>query len=78
MMVEFTDHAKRAFLLGEKEGAVCSWCGVTLPNDYYFLLSAWRSRGKELVSPRMRFCDKCWQKIEHIVSHQTRQLKMPT
>lgn len=76
--MEFTEHTRRAFLVGEKEGAVCSWCGAMLPSDYYLLLSAWRSKEKEIVSPRMRFCDKCWGKIEYLVSHQARQLKMPT
>ena len=76
-MIEFTDFAKQASLAGEKAGAVCSFCGVVLGKDYYMLLSAWRSSSKELVSPMMRFCDKCWGKIERRVSHEERQLKIP-
>ena len=75
--MEFTEHAKRADLAGEKEGAVCSFCGGKLPKDYYLLLSAWRSETKELVSPTMRFCAECWGKIESAVYRQVRQLKMP-
>lgn len=57
--MEFTEQARRADLAGEKEGAVCSFCGGKLPKDYYLLLSAWRSESKELVSPVMRFCAEC-------------------
>lgn len=76
-MIEFTEHAKRAVLAGEKAGAVCSWCGSVLGNDYYMLLSAWRSGSKELVSPMMRFCDKCWRKIERKVSYTEREISLP-
>jgi hypothetical protein len=75
--IEFTGHTHRAILAGEKAGAVCSWCGTTLPKDYYLLLSAWRSETKELVSPVMRFCAECWKRIETKVYRQGRQLKMP-
>ena len=75
--MEFTEHAKRADLAGEKAGAVCSFCGAVLPGDYYLLLSAWRSGAKELVGPQMRFCDKCWNKIQDTVSRKRRQVKMP-
>jgi len=75
--LEFNEHARRALLAGEKEGSVCSFCGAKLPGDYYLLLSAWRSKTKELVSPTMRFCAECWQKIEKTVYRQVRQLKMP-
>jgi len=74
--IAFTEHAHRAQLRGEKEGAVCSFCGAQLPHDYYLLLSAWRSQTQELVSPAMRFCDNCWQHIENILSHEVRQLKV--
>lgn len=74
--MEFTEHARRADLAGEKEGSVCSFCGAKLPKDYYLLLSAWRSETKELVSPTMRFCAECWGKIEDTVYRQVRQLKM--
>lgn len=76
MKVEFSEHAATALVPGEKEGAVCSFCGAELPKDYYLLLSAWRSESKELVAPRMRFCAGCWGKIEHVVYSQVRQLKM--
>jgi hypothetical protein len=72
-----TEHARRTNLFGETEEVVCSFCGAKLGNDYYLLLSTWRSETKELVSPRMRFCEDCWGKIEKIVYHQVRQLKMP-
>lgn len=75
--MEFTEHAHRATLPGEKQGAVCSFCGAKLPKDYYLLLAAWRSETKELVSPVMRFCTECWGKIETEVDRQVRQLKMP-
>lgn len=73
----FTEHAHRALLSGERAGAVCSFCGTTLPSDYYLLLSAWRSKTQELVSPRMRFCAKCWDLLEDLVSAQVSQLRLP-
>jgi len=75
--MEFTKHAEGALLEGEKAGAVCSFCGTKLPSDYYLLLAAWRSERKELVSPRMRFCAKCWEHIEAKVYQEVRQLVMP-
>lgn len=76
MSIEFTEHARHALLAGEKAGAVCSFCGRELRKDYYLLLSAWRSETKEIVSPTMRFCDKCWAMIETKVGSEVRQLKM--
>jgi len=67
LATDFTGHARQANLAGEKEGAVCSFCGAELGKDYYLLLSAWRSETKELVSPVIRFCADCWKKIEKIV-----------
>lgn len=77
MNIEFTEHAKRADLAGEKEGSVCSFCGGRLPKEYYLLLSAWQSETKELVGPVMRFYSDCWGKIKDTVYRQVRQLKMP-
>ena len=73
---KFDNYAREAMLVAEKKGAVCSFCGARLPTDYYLLLSAWRSQEKELVSPSMRFCQQCWERIEMVVYSQVRQLQM--
>ena len=73
-MTEFDEHSKRALLAGEKAGCVCSFCGAVLPANYYMLLEGWRSEDKELVSPTMRFCLKCWERIEKTVYSAEKQL----
>ena len=76
MKLEFTEHAQTALIRQERPPAVCSFCGAQLPTDYYLLLSAWRSEEKELVTPVMRFCPACWERIEHTAYKALRQLQL--
>jgi hypothetical protein len=59
----FDDYAAKVLFPLEKKGSVCSFCGASLPSDYYLILSAWRSETRELVAPQSRMCRKCARRL---------------